>query len=259
MALTTAFLASSLQSIGISQARGVDLPMLRDQNNATLPKSKGGVTASADNSGGESSGAGAATRFTASQELTAAQQRQVARLQQIERDVIAHEQAHIAAGHGLITSGPNYTYTYGPDGKRYAIGGEVGIDTAAERKAEANIDKGIRIQAAALAPKDPSAQDYQVAAVGEQLETQGRTDLIQEQRQQQAEAEATAQAHREAEQTPTTEAASPVEGQESSFLLQAAQGQAQPGVQDESSRQNLARAYTPSQGGGAEAAVNVFA
>ena len=31
---------------------------------------------------------------------------------------------------GLVTRGASYTYTMGPDGRRYATGGEVGIDTA---------------------------------------------------------------------------------------------------------------------------------
>jgi len=112
--------------------------------------------------------------------LTLEEQRQVASLQQIDRNVRAHEQAHISAGRGVVTGSVNFSYTYGPDGKQYAVGGEVGIDTSAEKKPEANIDKGIRIQAAALAPRDPSAQDYRVAAIGSQLETQGRTDLAQQ-------------------------------------------------------------------------------
>ena len=41
----------------------------------------------------------------------------------------------------------------------------------------------MRIQAAALAPRDPSSQDYRVAAIGTQLEAQGRIDLAQQQRE----------------------------------------------------------------------------
>jgi hypothetical protein len=118
--------------------------------------------------------------------FTIAEQRQVAELQQIDRNVRAHEQAHISAGRGVVTSAANFSYTYGPDGKRYAVGGEVGIDTSAEKKPEANIDKGMRIQAAALAPKDPSSQDYQVASVGKRLEAQGRSDLAQQNSEEQA-------------------------------------------------------------------------
>ncbi len=123
-------------------------------------------------------------------QLTPDEQRRVAELQQIDRDVRAHEQAHMAAGHGLVTSGASYSYTYGPDGRQYATSGEVGIDTSAEKKAQDNIDKGMQIQSAALAPKDPSAQDYRVAAKGGELQEKGRADLEKERRQAQASAQA---------------------------------------------------------------------
>lgn len=116
--------------------------------------------------------------------LSPTEQRRVAELQQIDREVRIHEQAHISAGRGVVTSGPTYTYTYGPDGRIYAVGGEVGIDTRAERKPEDNIDKGQRIQAAALAPVQPSPQDYRVAEVGKKLEVQGRNDLAKQQLEQ---------------------------------------------------------------------------
>jgi len=212
MTLTTATLSSSLQSIGISQAKGVDIPLLREQNSATLK----GIEKPASSSSGSETTAPAktaapekGTRYTAST-LTPEQQRQVATLQQIERNVVAHEQAHMAAGHEVITSGPNYTYTYGPDGKRYATGGEVGIDTSPERTPEANIDKGILIQAAALAPKDPSPQDYQVAAIGGRLETQGRSDLSQQQQVAQQEQAEAAKAQ-QAAQTESSTASSAVQ------------------------------------------------
>lgn len=123
-------------------------------------------------------------------ELSPEDRRRIAELKRTDAEVRTHEQAHINAGRGLITSGPNYEYTYGPDGKQYAVSGEVGIDTSAEREAQANINKGQRIQDAALAPADPSAQDYQVAATGRQLEDRGYRDLRTEQlAEQQAQAE----------------------------------------------------------------------
>lgn len=183
-------LAISLNTAGISNAKGIGLVAQREQLDATLPRP------------------GTSTRNQEAQaqprqksgpkELTPEQQRQVAELQQIDRTVRAHEQAHLSAGRGVVTSGANFSYTYGPDGKRYAVGGEVSIDTSAEKKPEANIDKGIRIQAAALAPKDPSPQDHRVAAIGGQLEALGRSDLAQQQAEQRAlEAERNAQARDE--------------------------------------------------------------
>lgn len=136
----------------------------------------------------DKSGSRASSGVSGNQKLTAGQEREVARLQQIDRAVRAHEQAHMAAGQGVVTSGPSYSYTYGPDGKQYATGGEVGIDTSGEKKPEDAISKGIRIQSAALAPRDPSSQDYRVASVGSHMEEKGRMDLAEQSRQETASA-----------------------------------------------------------------------
>lgn len=202
-------LNSRLNTIGISSAKGVDVPMLRDQLNATIP-SDGASTGAASSSKQEAT-AEARRQVTAKRELSPAEQRQVRELVQIDRAVRAHEQAHLSAGRGVVTSGANFTYTYGPDGKQYAIAGEVGIDTSPEREPEENIDKGIRIQDAALAPRDPSPQDYQVAAVGSRLEGQGRSDLV---RQQQEERIAAEQAAAEQQKSAAGEAAAASETHE---------------------------------------------
>lgn len=191
-------LNSRLNTIGISTAKGVDVPMLRDQLNSTLPSdSKSAATTRQDAT------AEARQQAVAKRELSPAEQRQIRELQQIDRNVREHEQAHLSAGRGVVTSGANFTYTYGPDGKQYAIAGEVGIDTSPERKPEENIDKGIRIQEAALAPRDPSPQDYQVAAVGSRLEGQGRSDLVRQQQEERVATEqAAAEQSRVASETP---------------------------------------------------------
>ncbi len=193
-------LNSRLNTIGISTAKGVDVPMLRDQLNSTLPTAGSSAsTTKPEATTKQEATAEARTQVaTAKTELSQAEQRQVRELQQIDRAVRAHEQAHLSAGRGVVTSGVSFTYTYGPDGKQYAIGGEVGIDTSPEREPEENIDKGIRIQEAALAPRDPSPQDYQVAAVGSRLEGQGRSDLVRQQQQETIAAEAAAAEQRKA-------------------------------------------------------------
>ena len=186
-----ATLGDSLSTVGISQATGYQLIAQREQLDAALPRGNGAANGAAKVAGSDAPIKNAAT---GPKQLTPQQQRAVQSLQQIDQAVRAHEQAHIAAGRGVVTSGPNYTYTYGPDGKQYAVGGEVGIDTSPESKPEANIDKGQQIQAAALAPRDPSPQDYRVASVGGQLEAQGRADLAQ---QRAAQSEPATQAHRQ--------------------------------------------------------------
>jgi len=98
-----------------------------------------------------------------------------------DREVRAHEQAHVAAAGGLAQGGPTYSYQYGPDGRAYAVGGEVNIDTSPGRTPEETIDKARQIRASALAPSDPSDQDRAVAAAAAQLEAQARQELTQQQ------------------------------------------------------------------------------
>lgn len=111
-------------------------------------------------------------------ELTPDQARTVARLRETDRAVRQHEQAHLAAGAGLVTGGPSYSYTTGPDGKRYAVGGEVSIDVSPARTPEATIAKARQIRAAALAPADPSGKDRQVAVAAGRLEAEARAELV---------------------------------------------------------------------------------
>jgi len=231
-------LGISLNSVGISQAKGVELIEL----DASLPRDKAAAQPSEQQS---------SRQRLAPKELTPEQQQQVAELQQIDRAVRTHEQAHLSAGRGVITSAANFSYIYGPDGKRYAVGGEVGIDTSAEKKPEANIDKGIRIQAAALAPRDPSPQDYRVASIGSQLEAQGRGDLARQQSEERAaEAERNAQARdgalrqtKEARTNAATESAVQIDGAGSGT--------------ETASRQRLSQAYSLSVT--ASTNLNVFA
>jgi hypothetical protein len=159
---------SSAHYSGIQSARGTDATAARARD-------------ASGEAGGESRPSASRRATTdAAHALTPQEQRQVAELQQIDRAVRAHEAAHIAAGGAVITSGADYSYTYGPDGRQYAVGGEVGIDTAPESDPADNIEKGIAIQAAALAPRDPSPQDYRVAGIGAQLESRGRGELARE-------------------------------------------------------------------------------
>lgn len=85
-------------------------------------------------------------------------------LRQADSDVRAHEQAHLAAAGGYATGGASFTYRQGPDGKRYAVAGEVPIDISKESAPEATINKMRVVRRAALAPRDPSPQDQKVAA-----------------------------------------------------------------------------------------------
>jgi hypothetical protein len=102
----------------------------------------------------------------------------IQQLQARDREVRQHEQAHMAAAGGLLKSGPSYSFVTGPDGKRYAVGGSVEIDTSEVRDdPEANLDKGRRIQAAALAPAEPSGADLAVAKLGARIEQRARAEI----------------------------------------------------------------------------------
>jgi hypothetical protein len=110
-------------------------------------------------------------------QLTPEQLAQIEQLKQRDTEVRQHELAHLSAAGGLATSGPSYTYQRGPNGVNYAVGGEVNIDTSPGATPEETIARARTIQAAALAPAEPSGQDRAVAARAQQLEQQARTEL----------------------------------------------------------------------------------
>ncbi len=62
-------------------------------------------------------------------ELTAEEIKEVTELQKRDKEVRQHEYAHIAAA-GAYSQGVSFQYQTGPDGRRYAVGGEVSIDTS---------------------------------------------------------------------------------------------------------------------------------
>ena len=101
----------------------------------------------------------------------------VEQLKRIDREVRAHETAHAAVG-GQLAGAPQLSFTTGPDGKRYAVSGEVSIDTSkVANNPQATIDKMLQVQRAALAPASPSSQDLKVAAIANQVANQARVEL----------------------------------------------------------------------------------
>lgn len=116
--------------------------------------------------------------------LTPEEQSTVAQLKQTDREVRAHEMAHLGAGAGVVRGGPTYSFQRGPDGQLYAVGGEVPIDASPGRTPEETLEKARQIRAAALAPSDPSSQDMRVAAEASRMETEARDELAQAQREE---------------------------------------------------------------------------
>ncbi len=117
-------------------------------------------------------------------DLTEEERRVVAQLRARDQEVRAHEQAHARVG-GQYAGAPTYEFETGPDGRRYAVGGEVSIDASpVDGDPEATIDKLEQVRAAALAPAEPSAQDRRVAAQAQADIAQARGELATQRREE---------------------------------------------------------------------------
>jgi len=131
------------------------------------------------------------------------QLQELVRLRQRDREVRAHEMAHLAAAGPYATGGPTFEYQKGPDGQRYAVGGHVNIDTSpVPGDPEATLRKAEAIRRAALAPGDPSPQDRSVAAAAAAMALKAQAELQQLQQkraEQRRPEEAVNQYHRSGE------------------------------------------------------------
>lgn len=103
----------------------------------------------------------------------------ISQLQSIDTKVRAHESAHLSAGAGVVSGGASFSYTKGPDGKMYATAGEVPIDMSEGKTPEETVSKARQIAAAAMAPADPSPQDYRVAASAAVMEMRANMEVTQ--------------------------------------------------------------------------------
>jgi hypothetical protein len=122
-------------------------------------------------------------------ELSEEERRLLNELRARDAEVRAHERAHVAAAGPYANGGPTFEYQTGPDGRQYAVGGEVSIDTSpVPGDPEATVRKAQTIKRAALAPSDPSAQDRQVAAQAAQLEARARQQANAEKAEEKEEA-----------------------------------------------------------------------
>lgn len=104
-------------------------------------------------------------------------QKAVAELSARDAEVRAHERAHQAVG-GPYAGAVSYSYQTGPDGKRYAVSGEVPIDVSpVPGDPRATIEKMRVVKAAATAPAKPSTQDLNVAATATRILVQAQIEL----------------------------------------------------------------------------------
>ncbi len=119
------------------------------------------------------------------------EEKEARQLKQRDQEVRRHEQAHKAAAGSLASGGPSFEYQTGPDGRRYAVGGEVNIDTSAiPGDPRATIAKMQQVRRAAMAPANPSGQDRSVAAKAAAMEQKARAELNAQRAERQEDADA---------------------------------------------------------------------
>jgi len=132
-----------------------------------------------DRQGTRGSSAGVADSVKLSPEA----EKQVQKLRERDREVRAHEQAHIAAGGQHVSGGASYSYQTGPDGRQYAVGGSVQIDTSpVPGDPKATEEKARAVRRAALAPASPSSTDQSVAAKAAAMESKARSEQMEQAR-----------------------------------------------------------------------------
>ena len=165
-------------SQNIQSSRPLDSISAKRVTNVSRPSS---LNSASNNSEDQKAQEKKAEREQSRQEATVVRQ-----LQARDREVRAHEAAHIAAGGSLVRGGPSYTLQRGPDGRSYAIGGEVTLDVSKASDPESTLRKSEQIRSAALAPAQPSPQDIRVAANASQMAARARIDIAIQRREEAA-------------------------------------------------------------------------
>ena len=167
-----------------------------------LPQPLGSNSTGSVSTGSESMGSGSESTGS---ELTEDERREVDELTRRDREVRAHEAAHKAAAGSLARGGASFTYENGPDGRRYAVGGEVSIDASpVGDDPAATARKMERVRAAALAPADPSGQDRQIAATAANQARQARVAAAREATGQESDALSATTGRGETEEAPVS-------------------------------------------------------
>lgn len=105
---------------------------------------------------------------------------EIRRLKMWEEHAKDHERQHQLVG-GEFAGSPSYTYTIGPDGKRYISGGEVSMYIPAGSTPEDSLAALERVKRAATAPADPSPQDIKTAAMASAKQASIRMSMLKKQ------------------------------------------------------------------------------
>ncbi|WP_246032279.1 putative metalloprotease CJM1_0395 family protein [Sulfurimonas crateris] len=116
---------------------------------------------------------------SSTEQLSEDEKRLVQDLKSRDAEVKTHEAAHQAAGGGM-TGAASYSYQQGPDGRMYAIGGEVSISIPSGTTPQESMRNAQQAIAAAMAPADPSGQDFAVASSAMVMLMKAQQQLLKE-------------------------------------------------------------------------------
>lgn len=111
-------------------------------------------------------------------QLTNEERAYLSELRGIDSKVRAHEAAHQSGP--AAAGGANFSYTKGPDGVMYAIGGEVPVSIETGSTPQESITNLQGVIATALAPADPSPQDLSIASRARVMMMQAQQELSQQ-------------------------------------------------------------------------------
>lgn len=119
-------------------------------------------------------------------EMTSAEKRRMKKLKARDKEIRAHEHAHLSGLGTHKVGGASFTYEIGPDGQYYAVHGSVNVDLNPSGTAEETVDKMKAIQKGALAPLQPSYSDRIVARIAKSLEISAAQEIRSDERKEQS-------------------------------------------------------------------------
>lgn len=194
--------ASTASSTRQANPSDVDVTLSEAAKSRLLNEQQGAVSNQAQpaaNTANNSNGAAQDASFDPEQ------QQLIRQLAQRDSEVRNHERIHATVG-GRYTSAPSYTYERGPDGRLYAVSGEVQIDTTPiPNNPQATLEKATMVQRAALAVPDPSPADRNAAAQARVMAAEARAEIARLARSDSVESENATPVIRETTQVEKTE------------------------------------------------------
>lgn len=111
---------------------------------------------------------------------TESERRQLAEMRRRDRQVRIDEKPKFTEMQGLTQGVPKYTMVKGPDGRMYAVGGQLELDTTPEETPEETIVKAQKIRAVATTSFNLSPDDIRFIARASMMEMEARGEIQME-------------------------------------------------------------------------------